>query len=597
MKMLLSGNEAVARGAWEAGVRIASAYPGTPSTEILETIAMLVKDDIYAEWSPNEKVAFEVAIGGSMAGARSLVCMKHVGLNVAADPFMTYSYTGVKGGFVVVSADDPSMHSSQNEQDNRFYAKFAIIPMLEPSDSQESKDLLIEAYDISEQFDTPVLFRMVTRISHSKGVVQMGDRKEHEPEGFERDIPKYVMVPGHARLRRKVVLERLEKLKEFAEETPLNRWENGGKEIGIISSGISYVYAKEVMPDASYLKLGLSYPLPEKKIREFAKSVDRLFIIEELEPFLEEQIKAMGIQCEGKEHFTNYGELSPGEVMNGFVHAGILSEGVEKSYPAEQLFPRPPVLCPGCPHRGIFTALKKMKVPVTGDIGCYTLAALKPLEVMDSCICMGASIGNAIGMAKAGTEKKGVVAAIGDSTFLHSGITGVLDAVYNKANVVILILDNRITAMTGGQHHPGTGVTLMGEETFRVDFVELCKTLGVRDIHTVDAYDLDASKKVLKAALQYEGPSVVITSRPCALMPNKIKEKPYVVLLDECNGCKLCFRIGCPAIFASEEKTEKGHNKAIIDPNQCTGCTICAQVCPKDCIVRVDSPVVEGART
>ncbi len=596
MKMLLSGNEAVARGAWEAGVKIASAYPGTPSTEILETIGMLCKEDIYAEWSPNEKVAFEVAIGGSMAGARSLVCMKHVGLNVAADPFMTFAYTGVKGGFVVVSADDPSMHSSQNEQDNRYYAKFGIIPMVEPSDSQESKDLLIEAYDISEKFDTPVLFRMVTRISHSKGVVEMGDRTEHLPEGFERDIPKYVMVPGHARLRRKVVLERLEKLKEFAETTSLNRWEEGRKDIGIITSGISYVYAKEIMPDASYLKLGLSYPLPEKKIREFAESVDRLFIIEELEPFLEEQIKAMGIHCEGKEFFTNYGELSPGEVMNGFVKAGVLSEGVEKTYDPEQLFPRPPVLCPGCPHRGIFTALKKMKVPVTGDIGCYTLAALKPMEVMDSCICMGASVGNAIGMAQVGTEKKGVVAAIGDSTFLHSGITGLLDAVYNKANVVVLILDNRITAMTGGQNHPGTGVTLMGEKTYQVDFIELCKALGVEDIHTVDAYDLDASKKVLKSALAFDGPSVVITSRPCALMPAKIKDTAYAVLLDECNGCKLCFRIGCPAIFASEEKTEKGHPKAVIDPEQCTGCTICAQVCPKDCIIRVDSPAMKGAR-
>jgi indolepyruvate ferredoxin oxidoreductase, alpha subunit len=598
MKMLLSGNEAVARGAWEAGVTIASAYPGTPSTEILEVIGMLCRDDIYSEWSPNEKVAFEVAIGGSIAGARSLVCMKHVGLNVAADPFMTFAYTGVKGGFVVVSADDPGMHSSQNEQDNRYYAKFGIIPMLEPADSQESKDLLIEAYDISEMFDTPVLFRMVTRISHSKCVVEMGERKDHLPEGFTKDIQKYVMVPGHARMRRKIVLERLERLKEFAETTPLNRWEEGRKDIGIITGGISYEYSKEVIPDASYLKLGMSYPLPEKKIRDFANSVDRLFIVEELEPFLEEQIKAMGIDCDGRKYFTNFGELSPGEVSKGFVKAGILTDEIKTTIaPAEDMFPRPPVLCPGCPHRGVFTALKKLKVPVTGDIGCYTLGALSPLNVMDSCVCMGASVGNAIGMAKVGKETKGVVAAIGDGTFLHSGITGLLDAVYNKANVVVLILDNRITAMTGGQHHPGTGQTLMGEESYKVDFIALCKALGVKDIHEVDAYDVDVCKKTLQSALDFDGPSVVLTARPCVLMPGKIKETPYIVLADECNGCKLCFKIGCPAIAASKEKTEKGHPKAIIDQEHCTGCTICAQVCPMDCIVQTNSPVVvKGAR-
>lgn len=595
MKMLLSGNEAVARGAWEAGVTIATAYPGTPSTEILEVIGMLCKDDIYSEWSPNEKVAFEVAVGGSFAGARSLVCMKHVGLNVAADPYMTFAYTGVKGGFVVVSADDPSMHSSQNEQDNRYYAKFGIIPMLEPSDSQESKDLLIEAYDISEKFDTPVLFRMTTRISHSKGVVHMGDRSEHETDGFERNIQKYVMVPGHARMRRKVVIERLEKLREFADTTPLNKIEDGKGGIGIITGGISYQYAKEIMPNASFLKLGMSYPLPEKKIKDFASSVDKLFVVEELEPFYEEQIKAMGIECDGKKYFTNYGELSPGAVSEGFVKAGLISEKTQVSIPGEKLFPRPPVLCPGCPHRGAFTALKKLKVPVTGDIGCYTLAALQPMSVMDTCVCMGASIGNAIGIAKVGKDK-GAVAAIGDSTFLHSGITGLLDAVYNKANIVVLLLDNRITAMTGGQHHPGTGQTLMGEETFQVDFVELSKALGVKDIHEVDAYDVDATKKTLKAALEYDGPSIVITNRPCALMPHKIKETAYTVLLDECIGCKLCFKIGCPAIAAADEKTEKGRPKAIIDPELCTGCTICAQICPVDCIVRVDSPAVEGAR-
>jgi len=590
MKVLLSGNEAVARGAHEAGVEIATAYPGTPSTEILETIAMQYRD-IYAEWSPNEKVAFEVAVGSSIAGARCVVAMKHVGLNVAADPFMTFAYTGVKGGFVVVSADDPSMHSSQNEQDNRFYSKFAMIPMLEPSDSQESKDFVRFGLEISEQFDTPVMLRMVTRISHSKGIVELNDPVKHEVLGFERNIPKYVMVPGHARLRRKIIIERLEKLKEYSDNSPLNFVENGRKDVGIITSGISYEYAKEVMPDASFLKLGFSYPLPEKKIREFAKSVDRLFVVEELEPFLEDQIKAMGIECEGKKYFTSYGELSASVVADGLAEAGLLEKSSVPESSGEPLFPRPPVLCPGCPHRGVFTVLKKMKVPVTGDIGCYTLGALDPLGSMDSCVCMGASIGNAIGIAKANGSEKSVVAAIGDSTFLHSGITGLLDASYNKANITVIILDNRITAMTGGQNHPGTGTTLMGQETFHVDMVKLCEAVGVTDIHTVDAYNLDETKAALQKAFDHQGPSVVITNRPCVLMPRKVKEQPYKVISDSCNGCKLCFRIGCPAIAASKELTKKGHPKAIIDPDLCTGCTICAQVCPEDAIVRADEKV------
>jgi indolepyruvate ferredoxin oxidoreductase alpha subunit len=583
MKTFMSGNEAVARGVYEAGVRIATAYPGTPSTEILENISMWYKE-VYAEWSPNEKVAFEVAIGGAMAGARALVAMKHVGLNVAADPFMTFSYTGTKAGFIVVSADDPSMHSSQNEQDNRFYAKFAMIPMLEPSDSQESKDFVRFGMELSEEFDTPVLLRMVTRISHSKGIVETADPIARETSGFERDIPKYVMVPGHARLRRRVVIDRLEKLKAYSDLTKLNMYEPGSDKIGIITSGISYQYAKEAMPEASFLKLGMPYPLPESKIRNFAGSVDRLFIVEELEPFLEEQIKAMGIQCEGKKFFTSYGELSTEAVAAGFADAGVRSSpdiGPE----GEALFPRPPVLCPGCPHRGVFTVLKKLKTPVTGDIGCYTLGALEPLSSMDSCICMGASIGSAIGMAKVNGVKKGVVAAIGDSTFLHSGITGLLDAAYNKANITVAILDNRTTAMTGGQNHPGTGTTLMGDETFEVDLVKLCEAVGVTDIHRIDAYDLAETRTAFEKALEFDGPSVVISERPCALMPRRIKEEPYKVISDLCNGCKLCFRIGCPAIAASKELTKKGHPKAIIDFDLCTGCTICAQVCPENAIV------------
>jgi len=590
MKALMSGNEAVARGAYEAGVRVATAYPGTPSTEILQNIAMWYKN-IYAEWSPNEKVAFEVATGSSMAGARSLVAMKHVGLNVAADPFMTFAYTGVKGGMVVISADDPSMHSSQNEQDNRCYAKFALVPMLEPSDSQESKDFVKLAMEISEQFDTPVLLRMVTRVSHSKGVIETAEPVEKEVSGFERDIKKYVMVPGHARIRRRFIIERLEKLREYSEVTPVNLIEKGRSDVGVITSGISYQYAKDVLPGASYLKLGMPYPLPEKKIREFARSVDTLLIVEELEPFLEEQIKAMGVKCEGKKYFTSYGELSTPIVADGFAMAGVLPKRETIAFEEEPLFPRPPVLCPGCPHRGVFTVLRKLKVPVTGDIGCYTLAALDPLTSIDSCICMGASIGGAIGMAKANGVKKGVVAAIGDSTFLHSGITGLLDATYNNANITVVILDNRTTAMTGGQHHPGTGTTLMGQQTFQVDLVRLCEALGVTDIHTIDPYTLDESKAAFQKSFEHEGPSVVIANRPCVLMPRKIKEPPYTVISDSCNGCKLCFRIGCPAIAASKELTKKGHPKAIIDEDLCTGCTICAQVCPEDAIVLVSENV------
>lgn len=590
MKALMSGNEAVARGAFEASVKVATAYPGTPSTEILQNIAMFYKN-IYSEWSPNEKVAFEVATGSSMAGARSLVTMKHVGLNVAADPFMTFAYTGVKGGFVVISADDPSMHSSQNEQDNRYYAKFAFVPMIEPSDSQESKDFVKIGMEMSEEFDTPVLMRMVTRISHSKCVVDTADPVDVEVSGFEKNIQKYVMVPGHARIRRKIVLERLEKLKEHSESTPLNFIENGNSEVGIITSGISYQYAKDVLPDASYLKLGMPYPLPEKKIREFAKSVDRLLIVEELEPFLEEQIKGMGIECEGKKYFTSYGELSSLIVANGLAEAGVLPKKEAVASDDEPLFPRPPVLCPGCPHRGIFTVLKKMKVPVTGDIGCYTLGALEPLSSMDTCVCMGASVGEAIGMVKANGIKKGVVAAIGDSTFLHSGITGLLDASYNKANITVAILDNRTTAMTGGQNHPGTGTTLMGDETFQVNLVKLCQALGVTDIHEIDPYNLDETKTALKKSFEHEGPSVIISLRPCVLMPKKIWDKPYTVISDSCNGCKLCFRVGCPAIAASKELTKKGHPKAIIEQDLCTGCTICAQVCPEDAIVLADEKV------
>jgi len=591
MKRLLSGNEAVARGAYEAGIKLAAAYPGTPSTEILETLAGEYRS-IYSEWSPNEKVAFEVGIGSSLGGARTLVTMKHVGLNVAADPFMTFAYTGVRGGFVVVSADDPEMHSSQNEQDNRLYAKFAQIPFLDPSDSQEAKDFVLKGCEISEQFDTPVMLHMTTRISHSKGIVEECEPVTPPEFPFEHEMEKYVMVPANARKRHVVVAERLEKLKKFAEETDLNVLETNGSEIGIITGGISYQYAKESMPDADYLKLGLGFPLPLEKIRAFVESHQTTIVVEELEPYYEEMIKAAGLNVEGKEYFSRLGELSPYKVSQGLKKAGLVDQVKGADLEAEQLFPRPPILCPGCPHRGAFMALKKLKIPVTGDIGCYTLAVLPPLHVLDSCICMGASIGNAIGLEKVDKSHKGVVAVIGDSTFLHSGITGLLDAVYNKSNVTVMILDNRITAMTGGQQHPATGHTLMGEPTRQVDFVELCKALGVEEdnIRQVDPYDYKGTIATVKEEMDKIGPSVIITTRACVLMPKRIADRAYKVDLDLCNGCSACFRIGCPAILPSKEMTKRNRPKAVIDATLCTGCTLCAQVCQPEAIIPVEKP-------
>ncbi|MFH1686075.1 MAG: indolepyruvate ferredoxin oxidoreductase subunit alpha [bacterium] len=593
MKELMSGNEAVARGAWEAGCKMAVAYPGTPSTEILENLAAKYRD-IYSQWSPNEKVAYEVGIGASLGGARALVTMKHVGVNVAADPFMTHAYTGVNGGFVLVSADDPEMHSSQNEQDNRFYAKFAQVPMLEPSDSQESKDFVKAGFEISEVFDTPVMLRMTTRISHSKGIVELQDRVEYAGEKFVKNPSKYVMVPGHAKGRHVIVRERLKRLQEFTETTPFNSIESNGSKIGIITGGVSYQYAKEVAPDLDYLKLGFSFPLPMKKIAAFIESHDRVLVVEELEPYYEEQIRAAGFAVEGKKYFGHLGELSPYRVACGLKEAGILSEAKGADIPPyESMFPRPPVLCPGCPHRGMFMALKKLKVAVTGDIGCYTLGTLQPLSALDTCICMGASIGNAIGMDRVQGYEKGTVAVIGDSTFLHSGVTGLMDAVYNKSNVTVIILDNRVTAMTGGQEHPATGRTLMGEEAGRIDFPALCKALGVSRIREVDAYDYEQCLASVKEEITTAEPSVILTSRPCVLMPKRIMDEPYQVVLEDCTGCSACFRIGCPAIAAAGETNKHGHPLAVIDKTLCTGCTLCAQICPEECIV-LESQLVKA---
>jgi len=586
--ILLSGNEAVARGCYEFGIHVATAYPGTPSTEILENISQY--PEIYSEWSPNEKVAFEVAMGATFQGARSLVAMKHVGLNVAADPFMSMSLIGAPGGLIVVSADDPGMHSSQNEQDNRYYAKFAGYPCIEPSDSQEVKDLIGVSLNISTQFDVPVLFRMTTRICHSKTIVHISKRQEYAIKGFEKNPKKFVVLPAHARVRHVWAAERLQKLQEFSEKTDINRIEIENSDIGIITNGIAYQYVKEILPNASVFKLGMSYPLPIKKIRSFAGSVKRLLVIEELEPFIEEQLKTNAIQCEGKTYWTNLGELSPEIVENGFIKAGIIKKN-RFSTVKEEVIPRPPIFCPGCPHRGLYYALRKLKPVITTDIGCYTLGVLPPLEAGDTCVEMGASIGVAVGMAKAKGSGKYIVATIGDSTFLHSGLTGLLNAVNDNAGITIIILDNRITAMTGGQHHPGTGKNLTGSKGLKADLAKICQALGVKRIKVVDPYRIEETKAVLKEELNSNELSVVITNRPCALYPPEmrkmVRQKPFRVDPDRCIGCHTCFKVSCPAISESDQKTKKGLTQSRIDPVLCTGCSVCAQVCPVEAIRQV----------
>jgi len=570
MAVLLSGNEAVARGAYEAGARFAAAYPGTPSTEILEEIASSYPD-IYSEWSVNEKVALEVAIGASLGGIRALVAMKHVGLNVAADPLMTSSYTGVNGGLVIVSADDPGMHSSQNEQDNRFYAKFANVPMLEPADSQEAKDFTRMAFDISEEFDTPVIIRMTTRICHGRSRVELGERMEPGPVGYAKDERKYVMIPAYARARHTEVEKRRLRLERFSESTELNRVEFNDVSIGIISSGVAYQYAREVYPEASFLKLGVTNPLPRGKIMEFAGRVKRLIVVEELEPFLEDQIRALGVDVIGKEKVPRVGELSP-ELLRSAL------EGHGSPSPVSDIPPRPPVMCPGCPHRGVFHVLRKLKMIVTGDIGCYTLSVLPPLRTMDTCICMGASIGAALGLERAlGDESsRRTVAVLGDSTFVHSGITGLVNAVYNRSNSTVIILDNRTTAMTGHQDNPGTGRTLRGERTKRLDFIRLSKAIGVKNVYKVDPYDLAETEDAIREATSRPGASVVVAERECALL-SRAGSGTSEVDSELCVGCGLCLKLGCPAIGSDGDKAK-------IDPILCYGCGVCSQVCPKGAI-------------
>ena len=589
VRYMLSGNEAVALGCREAGVHVGAGYPGTPSTEILETIARMVPE-MYVQWSPNEKVGLEVAAGASYSGARAISTQKHVGLNVAADPLMTLAYTGVVGGLVIVSADDPELHSSQNEQDNRHYARFAKIPMLEPCDSQDCKDFIAEGMKISEEFDVPVLLRMTTRISHSKGIVDTGEVETTDVTGFKKDPQKFVMVPGHARPRHAYVEERMEKMRAFSETTPLNFVEWGNKDLGVVSAGAAYVQARERLEGASFLKLGFSYPLPIEKIRSFAANVERLVVVEELDPFIEEQLKAAGIECEGKNITGLLGELTPGRLGDGLIRKGIADPVPEIADPVDVL-PRPPVLCPGCPHRGVFFQLKKERGHVFGDIGCYTLGALPPLNAMDTCLDMGASISTAIGASKADPSGKPIFSTIGDGTFLHSGMTGLLDAVYNRANITVVILDNRITAMTGGQEHPHTGLTLMGDEAKNIDFEALCRALGVEHVQRVMNHDLEDVEAGLKEAEAYEGVSVIIAESPCALMPYKIKETPYTVVEENCTACMRCVQTGCPSISLTGSLTDKGLPRAVIDLDTCTGCALCPQTCNDEAIMLVNQEV------
>ncbi len=574
-KTIMSGNEAIARGFYEAGGLFASAYPGTPSTEILENIGQY--DEIQAQWAPNEKVALEVAAGAALGGVRALAAMKHVGLNVAADPLFSLSYQGTNAGIVIVSADDPAMHSSQNEQDNRWYARAAKIPMLEPSDSQEAKDFTIFALELSEQYDTPVLLRTTTRINHSKSIVTLNDRRAVPKKEYKKDVAKTVLLPSNARKKHVLVEQRLAALESYGNHCPWNRIEWDDKRLGIITSGVSYQYAKEVFPHASILKLGLTHPLPKQLVREFAEQVEKIYVIEELDPFLEEQISAMGIHVEGKNRLPILGELSPDIIAQSF---GLASPAAESILTDVPIPPRPPVLCPGCSHRGIFYAMKKLRLTVTGDIGCYTLAAIPPLEIMDTCLCMGASIGYAEGMEKAAGDKfKGkLIGVIGDSTFFHSGIPGLLDIVYNQGKTKICILDNHITAMTGHQEHPGSGLTLKGQPTTKVDIETICRAVGIKRVVKVDPYNINETVSVLKQELAADEPSVIIADAPCVIRARKIFNKPYFVDPEICIMCGMCHKVGCPAI----EKDENGKTK--INELLCIGCDICRQVCKPQAI-------------
>ena len=578
---LLTGNEAIARGAYEAGVTVCSAYPGTPSTEIFENLAQY-KDSLYAEWAPNEKVATEVAYGACIANARSLTAMKHVGLNVAADLVFTAAYNGVGAGFVIVTADDPDMHSSQNEQDNRRYAQFAKIPLIEPSDSQECKDFMKEAYEISERFDIPVLFRTTTRVSHSKSLVTFGEREEQTPARYVRNIPKFVCTPANARRHRPELEEKLKGLEAYANTSPLNSMELNGGKIGVLSASIAYQYAKEVFPaDTSFLKLGFTWPLPMDLIRTFAAKVETLYVVEELEPFMEEQLKAAGIACIGKQLIPPMYELNP-----EIVRRSIFGTEPQVAQLELDMVARPPALCPGCPHRGFFYVLSKRKdFVITGDIGCYTLGYAAPLSAMDTCACMGGGFSLGMGMAKAfaqqGVTDKKIFGVVGDSTFFHSGLTGAVEILYNKGNMIPCVLDNSITGMTGHQDNPGTGFTLDGEIANKIAIEDVLKSFGFENVIICDPQDLKAMQKAVDDALASTVPAAIIVRRPCVLI-KRIKHDigKCEVDRDKCRGCKICLKVACPALHMKDGKTE-------IDQTLCVGCKVCAQACPFEAISRI----------
>ncbi len=581
----LMGNEAIARGIWEAGAKVGAAYPGTPSTEILENLATYPEEDIEAQWSTNEKVSFDVAAGASFAGVRAACVMKHVGLNVASDALMSQTYIGVNGGLVIIVCDDPGIHSSQNEQDTRIYAKLAQVPVLEPTDAQEALEFVRIAFDISEEFDTPVIVRATTRLSHTRSIVKMGERIEVPVRPFIEDPSKNVMIPLHARMRHPALFEREAKLEKYFDKSPLTRHIKGTSSFGVITQSVAYSYVREVLPQANVLKLAASHPLPRETIKKFCDSVDRVFVVEELEPVVEEALMAMSIAVEGKKWFSRSGEFSPEIIRQGFENAGILEPLPPEAKLDFEITPtgRPPVLCAGCPHISGYMAVRALDARVAGDIGCYTLAAVKPLQAIDTCVAMGSSIANAVGMDKAGLDDRPIIATLGDSTFLHSGIPPLIDAVYNNSNITVVILDNHITAMTGGQDHAATGVTLRGTKAHRIDFTELCKSVGVKWIKTVDSYDVGAMYRTFREATEYKGVSVVISDRPCVLDPVKIRGPALQVEAASCVACQSCMNLGCPALTWSDEWHD-GRHKVMIDEPNCIGCTLCAQICPSDCI-------------
>ena len=571
-KVIMLGNEAIARGAYEAGVKVSAAYPGTPSTEISEYLVQY-KDDLYCEWSPNEKVATEVAIGASVAGVRAMSCMKHVGFNVAADPAYTVSYMGVNGGLVIIVADDPGLYSSQNEQDTRMVARAAQLPVLEPSDSAEAKDFMKAAFELSEQFDRPFVFRTTTRLAHSQGVVELEDRVQLEDKPYVKDIRKTVMMPGNAKLRHVEIEKRNLELAEAANTLPINRVEMNDTKIGVITSGIPYQYVKEAMPEASVLKLGMVNPLPRKLIEEFASKVEKLYIVEELDPVIEEQVKSWGIKAVGKEIFTVQGEYSA-----NMIREAILGEKLDIAVPAAAPG-RPPILCPGCPHRSVYYVLNKLKLHAAGDIGCYTLGAVAPLSVVDTTICMGASISSLHGMEKAKGKDyiKNWVAVIGDSTFLHTGVNSLMNMMYNKATGTVMILDNSTTGMTGHQDHAATGKTLLGEPTYAIDIPALCRAIGVKNVIEVNAFDIATLEKVVKEEVARDEVSVIITKTPCVLL-SKEKKPLYVAHEDKCKKCGMCMKPGCPAMTRNADGTIH------IDDTMCTGCGLCETLCKFDAI-------------